>query len=375
MLRKILFLFVFLSCIIDCSISFVYAQWQIEYDQEANRTLHLGGVTRRGNFATRDECWAAWNSRPAYEQAHSKCVYVGRKSPGNYTGSYNSSDPAQQIAVNLFGNMLQGIFAPVTGQPDPAQEAAKAKQMELQRQQGLRQWNAFQKKEQARLMWEEKERKEKAKKLWEGMNKVGSGNSLSIASIGTGIDAKPGVSGLKLKSISGGSYDTSSLSPLDRLRYAEYFSQKAAEAAKDGKDEDARYYSRQAEKAMAGGMVDERCELSALPQVPEPPAPTRVYTDQATDEYNAFLKKQIKIKLQRVKEAKKQIKAKQRQLKQDIVKIKEESAKAKTPEEKQEKNELLRKAQQALQSSQQNIKEVEKIEAEILKQENADAQK
>ncbi len=373
MLKKFLFLLVFLSCLIDCSSSFVYAQWQIEYDQEANRTLHLGGITRRGNFATKDACQAYWNSRPAYEQAHSKCVYVGGQNPVSYGTAGGSGNFSQQIAGQFVGSLFQGIFNPASNQSQiSAQEAAKAKQMELQRQQGLKEWIAFKKNEQARLEQEEKQRKEEAQTLLKGMNTFGSGNTLSITSIGTGVDARPAQTGLKMKSISRGSYDTSSLSPLDRLRYAEYLSQKAAEAARDGKDEDARYYNLQAEKAMAGGMVDEKYELSVLPQVPEPPAPTRAYGNQATpDKYSTYLKKQIKIKLQRVKEAKRQIKAKQQQLKQDIAKIKQKAAKAKTPAEKQKNNELLRKAQQALQSSQQNIKEVEKIESKILKEQNA----
>ena len=57
-----------------CFESIAYAEWQIQYDAEADRVLHLGGDTLRGHFATGEECRNYWRSSPAFEQSHSKCV-------------------------------------------------------------------------------------------------------------------------------------------------------------------------------------------------------------------------------------------------------------------------------------------------------------
>jgi hypothetical protein len=89
-----------------CFSAMAYAEWQIQFDAEADRVLHLGGVTLRGNFATAEECDAYWRSRPAFEQNHSKCV--GCDSPGTgygYSTSddyyYQTEDPDEQLDFML----------------------------------------------------------------------------------------------------------------------------------------------------------------------------------------------------------------------------------------------------------------------------------
>ncbi|MBW2655704.1 MAG: hypothetical protein JRC91_12475 [Deltaproteobacteria bacterium] len=57
-----------------CFSGIAYARCQIQFDSEADRVMHLGGNTLRGNFATPEECDAYWRSRPTFEQNHSKCV-------------------------------------------------------------------------------------------------------------------------------------------------------------------------------------------------------------------------------------------------------------------------------------------------------------
>jgi len=51
-----------------------YARCQIQFDSEADRVMHMGGNTLRGNFSTKEQCLNYWRSRPAFEQNHSKCV-------------------------------------------------------------------------------------------------------------------------------------------------------------------------------------------------------------------------------------------------------------------------------------------------------------
>jgi hypothetical protein len=64
-------LFVFL---VFAASSAVYAQYHLQFDAEADRVLHMGGDTLRGNWCTRAEAEAYWNSQEAFERAHSSIV-------------------------------------------------------------------------------------------------------------------------------------------------------------------------------------------------------------------------------------------------------------------------------------------------------------
>lgn len=67
-------LLVVCSLLVFFTADIVLAEWQIQYDAEANRVLHLGGQTKRGSFATKEQCQAYWESRPYFERQHSWCV-------------------------------------------------------------------------------------------------------------------------------------------------------------------------------------------------------------------------------------------------------------------------------------------------------------
>lgn len=66
--------FLFIALGFFCCGGIVYAQWQIQFDAEADRVLRLGGNTLRGNFATKAQCRNYWRSRPDFQQNHSECV-------------------------------------------------------------------------------------------------------------------------------------------------------------------------------------------------------------------------------------------------------------------------------------------------------------
>jgi len=57
-----------------CCSGMACAACQIQFDAEADRIMHLGGNTLRGNFVTKKQCLDYWKSRPVFEQNHSKCV-------------------------------------------------------------------------------------------------------------------------------------------------------------------------------------------------------------------------------------------------------------------------------------------------------------
>lgn len=367
MFRKILFCCMVLAAIICYSNSLVYAQWQIQFDSDANKTLHLGGDTLRGNFATEQACRDYWASRPAYERNHSTCVLTGSQSTGGYGSSNNFG---QDMAVNLFGEMLKSVFTPPAQAPveSAAQAAAKAKAIEVEKLKKQKELQDYQAKQKAEQQAQEAYKKKQGEELFKQMSTFGSGNSLESEFFGS-EELKTGSDDLlQMQSLSTGKYDTSSLSALDRLRVANYFSQKAL-AMRSEDDEGARHFSLQAQKVMAGEMVDEEYNLSALPNVPEPPAPTRV-EEQSPEfaNYNAYLKNDIKIKLERVDKTQKQIKEQKKKAEQDIVKFKNESGKAKSLEEKQKYDELVRKAKLILEEAKNSTKEIDKIKQGIIQQ-------
>ncbi|MCK4994278.1 MAG: hypothetical protein KAS13_04430 [Candidatus Omnitrophica bacterium] len=377
MLKKVLLcsvMFISITCFFGSS---AYAQWKVQYDAAANKTMRLGGDTLRGNFASEQACQNYQASRPAYDRAHSKCVYVGGGNSGSSVPTGGTGNMAQDVAGQLFGNMLQSIFNPPA--QAPVDNSAQLKAMELQKQQNQKKWQDLQAKKKAEQQAQEAAKKRRGKELLSQMSKFGAENSLGSDGVENSLGSdlfgskevkcEGGVCVLELESFSAGKYDTSSLSALNRLRAANYFSQKSLEAMNNGDGEGARHFSLQAQRVMAGEMVDEKYELSALPNVPEPPAPTRV-EEQSPEfaNYNAYLKNDIKIKLERVDKTQKQIKKQKKKAEQDIVKLNDESKKAKSLEEKQKYDELVLKAKLILERTKNSIKEVDEIKKQFEKQ-------
>lgn len=72
------------SLLIFFTADIALAEWCIQFDEEANRVIRLDGYTLRGSFATPEECWAYWVSRPGFEQAHSWCVKCVTTIDGNW---------------------------------------------------------------------------------------------------------------------------------------------------------------------------------------------------------------------------------------------------------------------------------------------------
>lgn len=67
-------IFLLIFCSLFCCPDSVQAGCQIQFDSEADRVMHMGGDTLRGNFATKAQCLDYWRSRPYFEQNHSECV-------------------------------------------------------------------------------------------------------------------------------------------------------------------------------------------------------------------------------------------------------------------------------------------------------------
>lgn len=66
--------FLVICCCLSLTlVGLAQAEWQVLFDAEAARVLHLT-KNPLGNFATSSKCQAYWESRPQFEKDHSKCI-------------------------------------------------------------------------------------------------------------------------------------------------------------------------------------------------------------------------------------------------------------------------------------------------------------
>jgi hypothetical protein len=85
------------------------AGFYIQYNEEANRVMQMGGVTKRGNFADKNQCESYQRSRSDFEQKNSWCVCTPNSAPS--TGGYSSKQDFQmQMFQGLLGAFMQGIM-------------------------------------------------------------------------------------------------------------------------------------------------------------------------------------------------------------------------------------------------------------------------
>ncbi|RJR15135.1 MAG: hypothetical protein C4581_12910 [Nitrospiraceae bacterium] len=59
----------------------------VQFNEEANRVMHMGGDTQRGSFADPSECEAYQSSRPGFEQNNSWCVCTEPDSSSDNEGT------------------------------------------------------------------------------------------------------------------------------------------------------------------------------------------------------------------------------------------------------------------------------------------------
>ena len=94
--------FLFITFVFLCFATTAYAKYQIQFDDEANRVMYMGGDTLRGNFDTKDECLSYQRSRTAFEQNHSECVGSDEQ-----TSSQNNYSQPQQYDDTNYKKMQQ----------------------------------------------------------------------------------------------------------------------------------------------------------------------------------------------------------------------------------------------------------------------------
>lgn len=314
-----------------------YADWQIQFDSEADRVLHLRGDTLRGNFATQGQCHNYWRSRPNFEQNHSRCVGYDRESStssygsGGYSG-YSGRGPKsfqQQMMQGLFSSFMQGFKNGLSQQNNYNAQQQERKEEEKRKKEWQQKVNKQideMKNEYAKLKEQEfnKSKDKLAKDLRDILNRGNKGGT-----------ANQEVN-LKIKAIKD-------------LNCAAYWGLQAAGAGLNNNDKDASTYSDFSNAASSGNMVSGCPERNF--NIPEPSQPQKV--DFQVDFYE-YLNDEVSKKIETIQNFKTEIEKADKKVVEDEKKVEElktKSNSAKDDNEKKEYDDLLEQANQELAKS------------------------
>lgn len=316
---KKLDVFLLITLALFCFSGTAYAKCQIQFDAEADRVMHLGGDTLRGNFATKQECIDYWKSRPAFERAHSKCVGCDEQ---------NSSRRLQgrRRGVSQDNNIRQMKL----------REEAKQQQMIRQQKQ---------KEQQARAEFEQ--------------DKKGMITQLKGGSGGEGLSLKGREGTLALKSGNVSTANQGAAKAIKDLRNSVYWSLEAANAASSGNYEPARESADFPNRPPRGKIQ--------LPSVPDVPAPVRA--DPQVRLYKLLIKevnqttselKLVNTNLKQVKEEKKKAEGKIDLQKTKIEELKQKKSEQQKEDKQEDMDGLIAAAQAALNEAEKQDREASK---------------
>jgi len=335
---------------------FAYANWQVQFDSVANRVLQMGGDTLRGNFATKEQCQAYQNLRPAFDKNHSTCVGYGGSSSGS-TG-YSGGSPKQQIQQMIFQSLFDSLLAspPDTSVQDEKnrQNAIKQQQVaEQAKQAAIQRWLDLQNEEAMKKQMEDEARIKQGEKVLSQMQTVGGGGKLEPFSFGNPK--------LDLKPLSQKTYPAPSTA-WEQALCAAYFSNMAKQSTKDV---DARFYADQAQSVMFGGSTYVECKIPKVSN--EKLAKRMKEVRKVYDEMNVKMKdlQDIEYKISESKEKIEKAALKKEEATAKLNELQNRAATAK-PEEKAEIDELTRLAQEQSQDAEQEINQAKQSEEDAL---------
>ena len=334
-----------------------HANWQIRFDSEANRVLHMGGDTLRGNFATKEQCQAYQRSRPAFEQNHSTCVECGGSSSGS-TG-YSGGSPQQQIQMMFFQSLFDSLFAspPDTSAQDEIarQNAIKQQQVaEQAKQAAIQAWIDLQNKEDLQRKIAQEAKIEQGKKMLSQMQTVGGSGKLEPFSFGNPK--------LDLKPLSQKTYPNTKLTTWERLLCSAYFSNLAKQSTKDV---DARFYSDQAQRVTIGEPTYLECRI---PQVSNEKLAKRMKeVKKVYDEMNVKMNdlQDIEYKISESKERIEKAELKKEEATTKLNELQNRAVSAK-PEEIDEMEALIAAAKKERQDAEQELNQAKESERDDL---------
>jgi len=283
--------------------------------------------------------------------------------------------PGQQLALMATQSLIQGLFKSIFSAGEPAGSAEDAlqrqqnrlKEQEGARLQALENWNIFQEEEKARAQREKEANRMIGQNLLEKIGGAG-GQGLGYQSI----------SGEKLEfndwaarkpeaiPLPSGKY-AALKTAIEQVRCAAYFSERARELSGLGKNEEAKFMSLQAQKAMAGEPLDAPCQASAAGAGADSVADPQKAGSQAVamgieeilNQYKTKIQELLEIsqKLGQVRKQKLAAEYDVREMDARIMDIKSQAAAATRPEEKQKCDDLLNEAL-ALRGQSENLLKV-----------------
>ncbi|MCX6569298.1 MAG: hypothetical protein NT147_09670, partial [Candidatus Aminicenantes bacterium] len=275
---------------------------------------------------------------------------------------FSRFNPGQRLALQATQSLIQGLFNSIFGADKPAgaaedaliQRQAMLKKQQEETVQARNDWNLFQEQEKARVQREQEANRMTGKNLLEKMGGAG-GQGLGYQSISgeklefnDWMERKP-----EANPLPPGKYPALK-SAIEQVRCAAYFSERARELSGLGKNEEAKFMSLQAEKAMAGEPLDAPCQASAAgagagsgadPQKAGPQA-VAMGINEILDQYKAKIQELLKISqdLGAIREQKLTAQDEIKRKEAEIMDIKSRAAAATKPEEKKECEDLLRDA-------------------------------
>jgi hypothetical protein len=271
-------------------------------------------------------------------------------------------NPGQQLALMATQSLIQGLFNNIFGADKPAgaaedaleRQEAMLREQEAARKQALLDWGLFQEEEKGRALREQEANRMIGQNLLEKMGGT-DGQGLGFQSISgeklefnEWVARKPEASPLP-----SGKY-AAPKTAVGQAQCAAYFSERARELSKLGKNEEAQFMSLQAQKAMAGETLDVPCQAAATGAGADSGTDPQKAGSQAMalgineilDQYKAKIKELLDIS-QKLGEVRKQKLAAEfdvREMDAKIMDIKSRAEAATKPEEQKECEDLLKAA-------------------------------
>jgi len=326
-----------------------------------------------------------------------KCTGCGGCTPLSSGQSYSTPpmglSSSQQMAVGIFGAMLQsvfsGMFDDLIAPPRSSSNDALIRQQQEEQQRkeqeakiaAYNKWIMMQAEAEQKRLAEEAEKKKKGEEILAKAS-IGGGGELRVESIGGGGLAPLNWDTPRLPSTSApsGQHDTSKLSEMERLLCAASFSKMGESAAKSGDLEGVRFYGTQIDNVMQGLSTTIECnppkELSSVAVDVKKIREINKFYQQAMLKLDKL--QGIETKLEEVKKKKEDAGQKIKELDKQIEEIKARKEIADTPEKKTQEDELLAQAmalkseaekqqQEAVESEEKLTKEKQSIEEELNK--------
>jgi hypothetical protein len=275
---------------------------------------------------------------------------------------FSRFSPGQQLALKATQSLIQGLFKSIFSPNKPAgsaddalaQRQALLDKQQKERDQSLQDWDLFQKEEKAKAQREKQARQMIGQDLLEKIGGAG-GQGLGYQSISgeklefnAWMERKP-----EANPLPPGKYPALK-SAIEQVRCAAYFSERARELSGLGKNEEAKFMSLQAQKAMAGEPLDAPCKASAAGAGADPGADPQKAGSQAAamgideilNQYKAKIQELLKISqdLGAVRKQKLAIEDDLKLRDAEIMKIKSRAEAATKPEEQKECEDLLKAA-------------------------------